>query len=691
MSNPVRRRFLALTLVSVVSTAVLHYLTNTSKRSDITDNGWDQLFERNLANTWLVLVGRAGNTSRPLTQHGVNIVFVGSGDLSGEIPWCRAPRCIYLDVTNQDRLTYAIASHLPPSTYSKRLTGYLYAISKGANVIYTKYIYNQKEHNQLRTLTTQNTYTVMEMFLDRQITSEMKQAWTKGRSDLVPWSLYYKYTLLCPNSCVRDDDVYATTSSLDTGGRQTPVFTLLYSSVASFKYTMFWGLLFHNLYGALGKVLIQRLLSEITGAENIPRDYTDVLFTEVPWKHEENRKARNYSSEDLRHLRDTLLKWKCHNTISFFGCVRDIARTLIQGTLWTVSDMKLVYAWLNDLQSVGYIEPTRNLPVDRINTVSILTQETHPGPRPGHQSFSEQCPDVVLTNADPIITDICLIIAFNEADFYTNIPLLESMYRGYFKHIVYCGPEIGSFTYHVSRVPDVLHLTFIEAYSKGWYFYYECLMLTMQLNLDVNGYIQIGDDTLLNPWNVVDLPRNVIWLHKGMDKLNLSHDEIEPEWVWWSYEYGKSAILETFDEINNMTVSGITDDIFRSYLQTFERNSENYTYVFRQGCDFIYLPMIFRKQYLHVASVFLKHEVMVELAHVNIVMGLQPSEEILKVEDGSLWMSDQRTFSIFFFNKTNIFLHPFKLGTLESHFTSHFFCNKYFNESEAHLRHIIGL
>ncbi|XP_046546223.1 uncharacterized protein LOC124256292 isoform X2 [Haliotis rubra] len=90
MSDSLRRRFLALTVATVVSIGVLHYLMNTSRRSDTTDNGWDLLFERKLANTWLVLVGRAGNTTRPLVQQGVNIVFVGSVDLSGEIPWCRS-------------------------------------------------------------------------------------------------------------------------------------------------------------------------------------------------------------------------------------------------------------------------------------------------------------------------------------------------------------------------------------------------------------------------------------------------------------------------------------------------------------------------------------------------------------------------------------------------------------------------
>ncbi|XP_046335145.2 uncharacterized protein LOC124117363 [Haliotis rufescens] len=688
MTDQLRRRFLGLTVASVVSIVVLHYLMNAHRRDSLPDNGWDELFERSLANTWLVLVGRTGSMTRPLKQPGVHIVFVGSLDLSGDIPWCRPPDCIYLGIRNQSTFANKITSHLTPSTYSKRLLGYLYAVSKGANVIYTKYIYNRKEHTPNRTLTIGNTYTVMEVFLDREVTSDMKQAWTKGQSDLVPWFMYHKYTLLCPESCVQ-------ASSLNTGGKRThnPIgFTMLYSSIASYKYSTFWGLLFHSLYGALGKILIQRLLSEIRGGDTIPRDYTDLLFTEAPWKHEENMKARNYSWEDLTNLRDTLLKWKCDNTKSFFGCVRDIANTLVHGPLWAVSDVELVHAWLSDLESVGYSEPLRSLPAEGINTAgSNLTQRTHSSRRPGQISFSEQCPDVVLTNADPIIKDIGLIIAFNEATFYYNIPLLESMYRGYFKHIVYCGPEIGSFTHHASRGSDIVHLVFIEAYSKGWYFYYECLMLAMQLNLDVNGFIQIGDDTLLNPWNVVDLPRNTIWLHKGMDKLNLSLDEIEPEWQWWTDEYGKPAILETFNDINSLGASGEADDIFLSYIQTFERNSENYKYVFRQGCDFIYLPMIFKRQYIQIASVFLKHEVMVELAHANIVMGLQPSADILKVEDGSLWMRDQRTFSVFFYNKTKLFLHPFKLGTVEKHTTTYFFCNVYFRESERYLRHSIGL
>ena len=62
----------------------------------------------------------------------------------------------------------------------------------------------------------------------------------------------------------------------------------------------------------------------------------------------------------------------------------------------------------------------------------------------------------------PVIPDVMLVIVVNYPDVLQVLPLLEFLHRPAFRHIVYCGPDLGAFLAVTSSL-GMTYLSYIEA------------------------------------------------------------------------------------------------------------------------------------------------------------------------------------------------------------------------------------
>ncbi|XP_048245062.1 probable glycosyltransferase STELLO1 isoform X1 [Haliotis rufescens] len=448
---------------------------------------------------------------------------------------------------------------------------------------------------------------------------------------------------------------------------QVNTFASLSSDVLAFHYDAFWALPLLDV--DKGDFIIQRVLWYLNGRVGI-------YPFPVP---SQSRIAHTTSSNCLV---DFLHSWDCTGNLNVLECLAEVVKLLKDNQLLSSYEAFLVIEWLAQLRSIQYIIPKR-IPQQRSldlkkTTLGIIATPINSTSMTDtyHTRLRAVCPKTDIKFSDNT-NDIALIISFNQPLLYANIPLLEAMYRPYFNNIIFCGPEIKNFTSYVQNATTG-YFIYMELFKRDWHYMYECIIEAMKLNVDVKGFLQIGDDTLINPWNIDTLPRDKIWLHTGGRRENVSQKDINPMWIWW--KDGKPRILAVIDDIRNMSLLNSTRSFANRFLHNYMNNSNNFTTLTIQGCDFMYVPASFKDNFTLVANLLLKHDVMVEIGFANVAYGLQMWKDIHFVKDGSLWHNREQYTK--YYNTRDIFLHPFKLRyDLSEEVGRQFFCGTYLNAS----------
>ncbi|XP_046376277.2 uncharacterized protein LOC124148994 isoform X1 [Haliotis rufescens] len=481
-------------------------------------------------------------------------------------------------------------------------------------------------------------------------------------------SVFYPQMLKRHTGSLQEHDTYSKSIS-----QHPPIFlpcktfTSLSLDLMMFQYNAFWALPLMSVIR--GDIIVQRVLWDVRGRTGI-----------YPLSVELESDTLNTTSS--KPLIDVLQFWQCKGDLDVLQCMSDLLKLLKENKLLTLRDIHLVDGWISDLRSIHYQLPKRtaqkriihlkkNLTAGIISLPTISTSMS----KETKDILGTVCPKTAIAFPNMTINDIALIISFNEPSLYANIPILEAMYRPYFHSIIFCGPKINTFTSSVHKT-STGYFIYMELLKRGWYYMYECTVEAMKLNVDVKGFLQIGDDTLINPWNIDTLPRDKIWLHTGIRRENVSDKEINPWWMYW--KGGKPRILAVIDEIRNMSKPKSTRSFVHRFLHNFQHNSNNFSNIFIQSCDFMYVPASFENNFTFVADLLLKHDVMMEIGFANIAHGLQMRKDIHFVKDGSLW--DNRDKYMDVYNRKDIFLHPFKIKSyLSQESGRNFFCNTYLN------------
>lgn len=325
-------------------------------------------------------------------------------------------------------------------------------------------------------------------------------------------------------------------------------------------------------------------------------------------------------------------------------------------------------------------------------------------------------------------SDVALVVSINYEFLYKTIAHVEFVHRQSFRFIVYCGPNMTSFTNFVKQHGGLDHVTFIDGGwtgSTGWHTIYRCLTLAMKLRLPVKGYLQVGEDVLINSKNVAPLPRDKVWILNNYSKRDVNVEADPGKWYHWDKVWGRQALLNLLRQLktsanyalssdnnysnNNNSSEDVDrfgenlygDDIltFRSpvpgrsprdvkraasrFLHNYVANLGNLDIVVNRATDFFYVPVSWQQDYIILAEIFQYSGVIIEFAFPMLHLGMTLKKDVMYVHGASLWRDD-RDISWRFYKDSLVFLHPFKsIKNLENKEGHQFFCGKFLKDYEA--------
>ena len=117
---------------------------------------------------------------------------------------------------------------------------------------------------------------------------------------------------------------------------------------------------------------------------------------------------------------------------------------------------------------------------------------------------------------------VLLVVSFNYA-LYHAVPYVEAIYRSFFPHILYCGPDINIQNYEVLKKYKVSFITHRGTPGEQ---NYECAVKAMFMGFNVDGYFVLGDDVLVNMHQISNYPLNSIWFLPEYDIFTAEIDSL---------------------------------------------------------------------------------------------------------------------------------------------------------------------
>ncbi|XP_067682738.1 uncharacterized protein [Haliotis asinina] len=404
-------------------------------------------------------------------------------------------------------------------------------------------------------------------------------------------------------------------------------------------------------------------------------------------------------------LVEFLSKWRCKAEKSFFACVIQLSKVMAENNFWKEGDAILVSMWIKDLISVGYKEPKR-VPLESLHnkTFPISNKRIpHQTKKAGEMSSvlfwpAEQSPPLtyppeirkasVMSHLSKLksycknyhynisvfqtfttahtFPNILLIVVFN-FPFYQNLNFLETIYGIHFRNIVYCGPRKNSFDEYAKLLTNPV--SFIEVGTGNGWFAHNCLTQAMKMNYNVDGYLYIGDDTLLNVWNMHKLPFDKLWFINA----SLLQQSKNYNWHWFKTPVGLKmykAAMNASDVLNKRRLE--------SFLQMLARNTKVADGFFHAPSDIAYVPRKAKDDVIYFMEHFSKFNLFVEITIPTVFAGIEKWENVYKIQGNYLWYDGKRKHIAKYFNKNHIFLHPVKMSAImKKSETRRFLCGTY--------------
>ncbi|KAK3762857.1 hypothetical protein RRG08_027638 [Elysia crispata] len=315
-------------------------------------------------------------------------------------------------------------------------------------------------------------------------------------------------------------------------------------------------------------------------------------------------------------------------------------------------------------------------------------------------------------------SDIALVVTVNYEFLYKTIAHVEFVHRQSFRFILYCGPNMTAFNSFVKQHGGLDHVTFIDggwSGSNGWHTIYRCLTLVMKMRLPVKGYLQVGEDVLINSKNLASQPRDKVMILKYYSKRNLSVVEETENWYHWNKPWGREALINLMAQLRTSAkfassstdartifgddVYGLSNEEFRSpvpgrtsrdlkratsrFLENYSANIGSLDIVIHRATDFFFVPETWREDYIILAEIFQYTGVIIEFAFPMLHLGMIRKENANYVRGASLWR-EERSAPWKFYHENLAFLHPFKsMKNLETHEGREFFCDNFLERYEA--------
>ncbi|KAK6178453.1 hypothetical protein SNE40_013242 [Patella caerulea] len=652
---------------------------------------------------------------------GWNVLVIG--DSKTPANW-KSVNCTFLSLVDQRKLPLKSVQHIPTGSYARKAIGYLYAIAQGADFIYETDDDNITTDGLATFNLQQQVYGLL--FAGTKLFNPYNHfgqpsMWPRGypidkighlsESDYLVDSVqtpYIQHGLV--NGDPDMDAIFRLTRKL-TKSRMNVRFdsvappVVLPQGVLSpfnsqntlFLYDAFWAMVipvtikFHACDIWRG-YWAQRLLWEIGGSLGFnPPNAHQIRNSHSYFNDAKEERALYFQ---ISSLIDFLYSWTCPATSNFFQCVVTLSADMVDHGYWQVDDLNMIKAWLFDLQTIGYVEPKRqpfvrkpsNPKASPIPALFHASEQSYP---PIHISMP---PSVSRWRQVLGITSFCatttyqisktglsttrfpnilLIIVFN-FPIYDNIPYLQLMYGVHFNHILYCGNDRNSFSKSSKAFRQPV--SFIEVDVFRGYYAYRCLTTAMKMNYGVDGYMMIGDDTLLNTWHLPSFPVNKIWY---TERSKLYRNKADG-WHWWQTQFGSVVFNKAWQELQNMTHhEHRVKSTVENFMNIVKYNTGSHLGLFHAPSDILYIPCSYANNTIFFMDVFSKHNVFLELVIPTVIAGLEHQENIFTLKGQYLWYDGKRNQIPQLFKADDVYLHPVKLSIIKTTLKN-FFCETFF-------------
>ena len=284
---------------------------------------------------------------------------------------------------------------------------------------------------------------------------------------------------------------------------------------------------------------------------------------------------------------------------------------------------------------------------------------------------------------------ILLLVVFNKPH-YESIPYLEVIYRPFFSHILYCGPNPPS----IDEYPDLAayNFSFISyrktpRYLAPGYFNYECTQRAVHMGYSVEGFLVIADDVLLATHIIETLHPDKVWYLPSKEirtaDIGLRMECREGRcgsrstWPWFKRNWTSQEVMFEMLE-QKQRFSPTVRMCYRNLVKVNGAKRRLNGAI----SDYYYIPTSISKAFAELVPIFLDSNVFLEIAVPTILQCLAPPETRESVTGHMLWGSDRNNLWKIFnaFDMVNRgFIHPTKWGYLyqgeEKYMNVSFFCS----------------
>ena len=473
-----------------------------------------------------------------------------------------------------------------------------------------------------------------------------------------------------------------------------------------YHYEAFWALYLprtveQRLTDIIRSLWSQKLLWLIDGT---------VSFNGVNSKRGQSLELKSLKEQDRAFLDDLvkfLFKWKCGYK-KFYQCMIELSEKMAQNNFWDYKEVDYIKNWLNELTEIDYKEPqivdvTKNK--YSIQTSKEFDEKFYVFHRVKYTpKFQDKINDKFsdfkylnefcklsnaslrfqkfYSNSSRKKSEISLVVSFNWQPIAQNIEIISAIYGSFFKHIVFCGPNMME---KIKALKKFESTAFIELNTIKGQFHYYCMTKAIELNLNTKGFLLMSDDVLLKYWKLEKFDINKIWFPFKLDcskSYELSPNYVHyEEWGWWKSEIGLKALLNVWNYFSAMKKKNISNDIqiVENFLKFIERNSgpgavkvcANFV------SDIFYLPRSQFKPFHLISEIFRKFRVYVEIAVSTILAGLDNYENI-EVLKGTYKCCGK--FGMHLYNEMGVFGHAAKISKYNSSLEGKLFCELFIQD-----------
>ncbi|XP_048250132.1 probable glycosyltransferase STELLO1 isoform X2 [Haliotis rufescens] len=641
--------------------------------------------------------------------------------VSGPQPYldgCRKPKCTYIHPGNIQTLPFTSVKHAGEKGYPLKNIAYLYAMSQSAEVIYdlaygvkpilpmNNFIYSDHTHGLIYTgNTTFNHYrhfgqpylhpvgfpesvnaTQSKLFdLCYVPTPPIQHGIISGETPLYHDQRKQLLKISREKTLDLQFDTMAPPAFVPPGR-----FSAVTTGNTLFTRKAFWLMLLpfsgdSVLDGVVRGYLSQRLMWE-TG------DYTGHMGTTAI--RNINPKFKKLVLNNIKILMKELEKWRCDSSENLLGCFNSLVRSIVAKAIISKANIAAMESWINDLRIMNLLRDNPRMGFSNSKHYSggqnctkmhfAPSQHNHKIYNLTSMSVVVQlpwdnkpiCPEVdevkeALRSRAPakyLFTDVLLIVEINYPKLYWTTWIVESVYRRYFPNILFCGPSMGAFLRFSNK-----KMSHLEGLLDGWHFMYDCVSYAMKMNYRVKGYLHIGDDTLLQIWNLHKLPRDNAWFNSKLNAFNRT--VLITPWYWWKDAEGRHNYEKVLHELKEISQRGTGDaELANRFYTTYIRNRKSLDLMFGSTCDFYYLPQRLKDMFLFLVSLLKKHRVIVEMGIPTILQGMDTLEDIEYIPGKLIFGEDRYRFQELF-TSDDYFFHPMKFGRfLNTDDGRRFFC-----------------